>query len=424
MDPSNAAMVPVWLDDEHLSCEWLQAKTGIVATSCPVRDISNRQRQGATPRDGATLLLSLTDWSNTPKRTLVIKQIPPSGQALSQRLGLAREGLFYKHLASQLATDKKSGIPTIYYAEGDMESGQKCIIMEHLAKEGWVDSGIFFGPGNPNNWNRNLPDMLAACTGPSSPPPPSSEEVALATFRAIAHTHAAYWKNESLLSSQYSWLRGHDWLQGKGRDTWEASQHMIRSIWEKCYESRSKKSSTEESNSGMSDIEWNPIVREAVNKAVQGISWEAQCQRLQVKGHWTLVHGDFWPGNVMWKIKCRDADDNNLRLLDWEMVGLGSGPQDLGQYVLSNFDPTERRACERRLIQSYYKELQEAGFTDVSWNYCWREYSVGGLERWLWFLVWFLGQEMFDWAQFFHNQIAEFMQDHALSAKDITQPRP
>jgi hypothetical protein len=47
------------------------------------------------------------------------------------------------------------------------------------------------------------------------------------------------------------------------------------------------------------------------------------------------------------------------------------------------------------------------------------------VERWLWFLIYFVAQpNMADWAQFFHNQIAAFMEDHNLSADDITQPRP
>jgi hypothetical protein len=103
------------------------------------------------------------------------------------------------------------------------------------------------------------------------------------------------------------------------------------------------------------------------------------------------------------------------------------GPQDLGQYVLSNMDPSERRACERELVEAYYKELIRDGVddTDNLWEYCWKEYTVGGVERWLWFLIYFAAQPtMTDWAQFFHNQIASFMEDHKLTADDITQPRP
>merc|ERR1719222_1339105 len=108
------------------------------------------------------------------------------------------------------------------------------------------------------------------------------------------------------------------------------------------------------------------------------------------------------------------ADSNwDLRLLDWEMVGLGSGPQDLGQYIISNMDPTERRDCEK---------LASLGISSMSWEECWLEYKIGGLERWLWFLVYFCSQPaMKEWAQFFHDQIKEFVHDHKISEEDVTQ---
>jgi hypothetical protein len=109
------------------------------------------------------------------------------------------------------------------------------------------------------------------------------------------------------------------------------------------------------------------------------------------------------------------------------MTGLGSGPQDLGQCILSNMDTNERRQCEEELIRNYYHELTaNCGVKDFTWEDCWKEYQVGGLERWLWFLVYFLGQEgpLLEWAQFFHNQIAAFLHDHKMDANDVIQPRP
>ena len=119
------------------------------------------------------------------------------------------------------------------------------------------------------------------------------------------------------------------------------------------------------------------------------------------------------------------TDQKILRLLDWEMTGLGSGPQDLGQYVISNMDPQERRDCEERLLRNYYDELVTLGVSEYTFEECWKEYTIGGLERWLWFLVYFLANEaMLDWAQFFHDQIAQFAHDHNIKPQDVTQPRP
>jgi hypothetical protein len=54
-------------------------------------------------------------------------------------------------------------------------------------------------------------------------------------------------------------------------------------------------------------------------------------------------------GHILWMTTDHNRDENNddgnaankspIRLLDWELTGLGSGPQDLGQYILSNMEP-------------------------------------------------------------------------------------
>merc|ERR1719320_1816848 len=100
---------------------------------------------------------------------------------------------------------------------------------------------------------------------------------------------------------------------------------MIQTAWEK-YASR---------GGAGENIRWDPLVRRIVEKAMRGISWESQKERLNADSHYCLVHGDFWPGNVMistdHNADAKNADERHLRLLDWEMVGVGSGPQELGQ---------------------------------------------------------------------------------------------
>lgn len=428
----SVAMMPIWIDDTHIDPAWIRHRTGLPCTNCLVEDISNETRRGNRVRDGATLKLSLTldgassssSSTNSRSLSLIIKQVPEHSQLRSRQLGLAREALFYNHLAADveaLAGDQQDRsndmIPKIWYAHGDMATGEKVVIMEDLSPEA-VDSGVFFGPGNPNNWKRDLKAMVAQ----AGPKPPLASTVAKATFRDLARVHATFWCRSDLLSEDKNWMRGQEWLQGKGKDTWEASQNLVQRFWKTCL--------SREESSGKPSIQWDPLVRQAIERSIVGISWEAQLKRLNIQGRWTVVHGDCWPGNFMWMINNTKAfshcEEGNVKLLDWEMVGIGSGPQDLGQYVLSNMDPVERIACEKDLILTYYEELKKCGVEDVDWDYCWSEYKLGGVERWLWFLIYFLGQEgeMLEWAQFFHNQIASFMIDHEISASEIVQPRP
>ena len=49
-----------------------------------------------------------------------------------------------------------------------------------------------------------------------------------------------------------------------------------------------------------------------------------------------------------------------MTLIDFEAVALGSGAQDLGQFVISHMAPDVRRGCEKQLIEAYHKELVAA----------------------------------------------------------------
>jgi len=416
----DTSYLPKWINDSEMDPRWIEQMTGLRGVSkCFVQDSSNAGRRREDVRNGGTLKLEISfleeRQGSAPIRnnmSLVIKQVPPEGRPQSQMLGLAREALFYKHLAPKVTQEFPAIIPKIYHSFGDMASGSKVVIMEDLSTSSYIDSGILFGPGNPNNWMRNLPAIITQAYGNRSPP--SSYQVANDTFLAMAKVHATFWKDSSLLES--SFLRCADWIQGQNRASWEGSQGFIQGIWKKLNES------------GDIDtvIQWNPLVRECTTKAMDGISWEAQLKRLCISAdtNWALVHGDFWPGNVL----VSTESTSNLKLLDWEMVGLGSGPQDLGQYVLSNMDPQERRDCEHKLVQNYHAELIRCGVSkdEFGWDECWEEYKIGGIERWLWFLVYFIGQEgpLLKWAQFFHDQILAFLHDHQIQPKDLIQPRP
>eukprot|EP00128_Syssomonas_multiformis_P005158 Colp12_sorted_trinity150504_noHs@13627 len=386
----------MWASASEIDIKWLHEHCPGLGpiTSCTVTDISNT----SSPRSCFRLLLQ------PGNITYVLKQLPsdeagvpkPERIQLSLALGLAREGLFYEKLASSLGNI----VPKVLYAKGDMKTGIKHTIMEDLSE--YVDSGVLFGPGNPNNWQRDL----ATLTKRAGSPIPSASTVASVTFKAIAQVHARFWRDKTLL--EQSWLRGAEWLSGAGEEQWQASQQYAKDRW---LAAREKKT-----------WDWDPLVFEAVDAAVAGLSWEEQKKRLNADTHWTLVQGDCWPGNVMWH------HEGHVKLVDWEMVGLGSGPQELGQYVISNMEPTTRRECELHAVQEYYNQLIRSGVpSDFTFEQCWREYVIGGLERWLWFLCYYAGAEdelSIKSGAFFHAQIAAFMRDHNVTPGDITQLRP
>ena len=46
-----------------------------------------------------------------------------------------------------------------------------------------------------------------------------------------------------------------------------------------------------------------------------------------------------------------------LILLDWENVGVGSGPQEIAQFLISHMDPGLRATVESEVLQEYYHSL-------------------------------------------------------------------
>ena len=230
-DDTCPSYLPTWISNTEIDPQWIEQVTtlrGVVR--CSVDDISNQGRRREEIRNGSTLRLHITyeqeetsthedgqDQADVPNeerpKTLVIKQVPPAGRTQSQMLGLAREALFYQKLAPQIGL--LHSIPKIYYSIGDMESGSKLVLMEDLSNASYLDSGILFGPGNPNNWDRDLPSCIAKAyhlhspeggsstttTSSSSsivPSPPTSAQVARDTFVAIAQIHATFWKHSEL----------------------------------------------------------------------------------------------------------------------------------------------------------------------------------------------------------------------------------
>ena len=165
-------------------------------------------------------------------------------------------------------------------------------------------------------------------------------------------------------------------------------------------------------------VRWDPQLVACVDAAIKKTNWETYQLELRTRP-FTLLPGDFHPANmlIVGAGKC-------LKLIDWEMVGVGSGPQELGQFMISHLEPTERASIERDAVAAYYKDLINLnGSVDMTFDQCWEEYVMGGLGRWLFFLP-------FDgWgappatSQFFCDQVSAFIKSHGITPENVPMPR-
>ena len=155
----------------------------------------------------------------------------------------------------------------------------------------------------------------------------------------------------------------------------------------------------------------------------KNLNWDNFMKEIQVKNlPWTFIHGDFHPGNIMW---IPDDPTCKVRLFDWEMVGVGFGPQELGQYVISHLDLAKHGAdVHKELVKAYYDELvavNPAVKETMSFEACFDNFVYGGLRNWLWMLP-----SMVKWPggfmPFFAGKMDAFRLIHGVSPDKIGYP--
>ncbi len=166
---------------------------------------------------------------------------------------------------------------------------------------------------------------------------------------------------------------------------------------------------------------------------------------------WTLVHGDYHPANFMVTHPKKNNNNNNsmnnntaeegssfaLFLVDWEAVGVGSGPQELGQYMISHSTAAARRAVEDEMLSVYHltllSELQRhhrttagaaASTPTVTLEQIRREYIYGGLARWAWLMPVCFEVCPPAASQYFHDQVLSFLVDHGVDPAAVPMLRP
>lgn len=399
--------------------EWLSAHVGF-----PVESASLESMAGTGGLSGCMRRLTVTkkaseaavDGAAEETLVFVLKTVEPATLARSKQLGGAREGLFFAEFLPRCVT---TDFPAVYFAHGDMSTGEKTILMEDLRQRKGTQSGLYFGPGSPHNWGKTLPV--------ASELEPSAEEVAAAAFGVEARMHAAFWGKPEIRS--IGWLRGSDWIRGEGEASWRASQMFAQGAWEK---GKAKLAASGE-------VRWPAGLVEALDASFARIDWARAVEEMQARSA-TLVHGDCHPANMMWvpgasasgassaafsALAASAETKGHVLLLDFEAVGVGSGPQDIAQYLISHMSPATRRACEGALVDGYYAELIARGVDPATFSkdQCWAEYKSGGAERWVWMLGLLADLCPASWVQYFADQTHAFFVDHGITAENIGMPR-
>ena len=134
----------------------------------------------------------------------------------------------------------------------------------------------------------------------------------------------------------------------------------------------------------------------------------------------TITHGDFHAGNVMWM-----PGDSAfpVRILDWELVGVGHSSRDVGMYIIGGLDHSKYSPDFYENLLRLYHELIKVNPTikHFSFDVCFRDFLIGGMRTWL-FLLPFLSKLIPGDIDFLSNQLESFRAMHNLQPGNLRFP--
>lgn len=386
--------------------------------------------------------------------SIVVKHFPEARLPASKMLGLAREGVFYDWITAadkappQVSKMVSKLIAKVFYAKGDMSTGSKLVIMEDLAAEGvGLSASNLYGHKSPVNWGKGSKvddDIVKAYTAEFADAAANGAEKELAEQqKAIervcslkvaecgAHWHALHWRepgplgetttNSSSQLPEAAFLNG-PWFKNAttavpaseadiGKQQWTGTLNFAINSWRRFLDEILPKS----------DVKLDPRIVAFVDQAIADTTWENYIEDMRNRS-WTLIHGDFHPGNMLWRTLVKEGEgQQHVALVDWEAVGFGNGPQEIAQALISHATPATRRLYEKEVLDAYFNvilkeapngidvEARRKAFED--------EYKCCGMGRWLWMLGVCATATPPPMVQYFHDQMLAFGLDHGLFEK-------
>jgi len=355
-----------------------------------------------------TLLpVATTNSGRTKSRVqeFILKAVAKDRLGTSLQHGLTREVELYKRVmadGNSGHSDKnvegvdsiflQSVAPTVIACEADMTTGAKRVVLQDLSKEMFESGAVIGKKHTPLNFNKDV-DAILQSRYPCSNPPPQ-EEMVVEAFLVAARLHKAHWNQKKLL--QHAWLRNADIYQAalgtnetnSPPSRFEQTMQYLRHEWTH----NIRPSMILQDNGDLIDSDdgglcFSKRVVELLDMATshERVQWKYHRSKM-AKGNFTMIHGDFHPGNLM-----ISTETNTITLLDFEMVGVGMGPQDCAQLVMSHLPPDCFGHAAEVALSAYYRELTSGSngvdAATYTFDQCLGEYTDEGLGKWLWFLI-------------------------------------
>lgn len=200
----------------------------------------------------------------------------------------------------------------------------------------------------------------------------------LSRFVAVqcAEMHAYFWMNKEFVEKNKSWVMRSDWFEGRNLKNYVSNVGMVAQIWPAAKNGYFK---------GTVTHKWDPSVKALIDASFKKATPEGfKAHWLREDFQWTCCHADNHPGNWVW-----DPKNKNVKMIDMELFGIGSGPMDIAVWLLMRIDVKWLRKYEKEIVELYYETLIEFGAkfgTSVSREtypieQCWKDYAIEGAGR-------------------------------------------
>jgi hypothetical protein len=250
-------------------------------------------------------------------RTVVAKLPSPDDTSRATALALGnylREVRFYQELAPTVAIRT----PACFDAAWHPSTGDFVVVLEDMA------------PAVQG-------DQVAGC---------SVAQARLALV-ALAKLHASRWDDESLYDVE--------WLQRRTTESAPTLQTMYQAFWPGFVDRLGHHLTSNQLKLG-----------ERLGSSM--VTWVEQRQPPNA-----VTHGDYRLDNMLFGA---DGVGPPVTVVDWQTPGHGPPVADASYFIGAGPAIADRRAHERVLLETYYRELIARGVTGFGFDDCWEQYRL------------------------------------------------
>ena len=248
----------------------------------------------------------------------LIAKLPTANAELWENAAVFRPGAkecwFYRYGAARTPVN----VPYCYYNAVDAAMGESFLLLEDLA------------PARVGDWVEGV----------------SLEEAELA-LRSLARLHAAWWATEATAEPELAQLM----------DNPQEAQDLVERLYQQAWLQFL----------GRAPCEIPGDVRQFGERLAGRI---AAAEAMLDHSPWTLVHGDFRLGNILFGAR---HGEPACWVIDWEDIALWSGMLDVA-WFLGGCLRVEESDEEEGLLRRYHQALTREGVAGYPWAQCYHDY--------------------------------------------------